>query len=127
MSELQKLCEQKHVRIKAVYGGVEPSPRFPAGHHPYKITLRYKGRQLTVPFFCGPAITREPSAADVLSCLISDGQCYENTEDIDEFHREFGGDSIKETLRAYTACEKMSKKIKDFLGDDYELFANAEY
>ena len=37
----------------------------------WKVTLRYQGRCLTVPFWTGVALS-EPTAADVLECLASD-------------------------------------------------------
>src|SRR5262245_13757317 len=56
MSELQQLCDEKGVTITSTYGGTIPEG-FSPDSHPYRCTLRYQGRRLTVPFFMGPAHT----------------------------------------------------------------------
>lgn len=92
----------------------------------YKVTLRYQGRSLTVPFFCGPAITDEPSAADVVSCLISDGCSGEQS--FEEFCREFGEDpDSRKAEAAWKACAKTATRIRRFLGADYDEFAGASH
>lgn len=126
MSDLERLCETEHVKIEAQYGGVEiPEYWKDQGAHPYRVTLRRKGRRLTVPFFMGSALTNEPSAADVLSCLCSDANA---PEDFEEFCSEYGYDQdSREAERLWKACLVCGKKVRQFLGDDFERFAQAEH
>jgi hypothetical protein len=123
---MEELCEKKGVKIKSRFGEAPTHPHMPY-HDGYKVTLRYQKRQLTVPFYMGPAIGREPTAADVISCLISDAFAYENARDIDDFARDFGYERVSETLAAYEACKKTSPRIRHLLGDDFEEFTKAEY
>jgi len=127
-SALDRLCTAKGVRIESQYGGVEVPEGWLPGTHPYKVTLRYQGRQLTVPFYMGPANDHEPSAGDVLSCLIMDACSYENATDFEDFCRDFGYDTdSRKAERIYKALEVQAPKVRRFLGDDFETFAEAEH
>ena len=64
VSELETLCIALRIRCEA---------------HPYKVTLRKGNRRLTVPFFMGPTHSSEPTAADVLSCIVSDAHAGEDS------------------------------------------------
>jgi|SRR5215472_2608761 len=127
-SELDKLCAVKRVRIEAQYGGVEVPAGWQPGTHPYKVTLHYRGRRLTVPFFMGPANTREPTAADVLYCLVSDASSYENATGFEDFCRDFGYDTdSRKAERIYRQLERQAPKVRRLLGEDFETFAQAEH
>lgn len=126
MSELERLCESKKVRADVTYG-LEPAPDgFAPGSSSWRVTLRYQGRRLTVPFYQGPAIEREPSAADVLSCIISDARAGE--QEFEEFCSEFGYDSdSRKAEKTWRACASMAPKVRSLLGDDFEEFERSEH
>jgi hypothetical protein len=125
-SDLERLCASKRVGISAVYGGVEIPDGWTPGTHPYKVTLRYQGRRLTVPFFVGPAHEKEPTAADVLSCLCSDVRSADQS--FEEWARDFGYDvDSRKAERTYQACVKLAPKVQRLLGEDFDEFANAEH
>lgn len=127
-SELQRLCDRKGVRIASQYGGVEIPEDHPSDMHPYKVTLRYQGRRLTVPFFMGSAHTSEPTAADVLSCLCSDAAGIENAASFDDWCAEYGYDTdSRKAERTYKACEAIATKVRRLLGEDFDTFARAEH
>ena len=126
MSELQALCDAKGVKIVSTYGAVEVPEGWMPGTPPYKCQLRYKGRSLTIPFFMGSANTREPSAADVLSCIISDATSGEDS--FEDFCSNLGYDSDSRKAEAtFKACKKMGPKVRKLLGDDFDAFARAEH
>ena len=122
---LKSLCAR--VRCESVYGGAEVPEDFAPGTHPYKVTLRYQGRQLTVPFFMGPALEREPDAVGVLECLLSDVSCVEGCRDFEDFCADLGYDVDSRKAEAmYKACEALYPKLRRFLGSDFSTFMEAE-
>jgi hypothetical protein len=129
MPALSQLAQ--HVRIKTVLNGVAPSPEFTPEHRPYKVTLTYQGRKLTVPFYMGPALEHDPTTVDVLDCLLSDAAGYENATDLDDWAAEYGYNLDEppdraHTRRIYRQVERQTEKLRSFLGDDYQMFLYAE-
>lgn len=125
-SELSKVCESLGIKIEAKYGGVEVPEGWAPGTHPYKVTLRLGRRSLTVPFFMGSACSSEPTAADVLGCLVSDARVAEGT--FEGFCADFDYDTDSRKAEAtYKACVKTAPRLRKFLGDSFELVANAEH
>jgi len=128
MTSLERLCAKRKVRIELQYGGVEIPEGWARDSHPWKVTLRYQGRQLTVPFFMGSALDREPTAADVLSCLVSDANAVEQARDFEDFCHDFGYDTdSRKAEKIYRQLETQAPKVRRFLGDDFETFAEAEH
>lgn len=125
MSELQAFCNSKKLKIESVMTGHDMPEGFDPYGYSYKVTLRYRGRRLTVPFFCG-SMAGEPTAADVVSSLILDARCGEY--DFDEFCRELGYDSdSRKAEKTWKACQAVAPKIRSLLGDDFEAFAEKEH
>lgn len=123
MKTLSQLCQK--VKISSEYGAVEVPEGWTPGTHPYKVTLRYQGRQFTLPFFQGPALTEEPDAPSVISCLLLDS--YADQVSFEEWAGEFGYDPDSRKAEAtYNACRKNAKGLRQLLGDDYETFDSAE-
>lgn len=91
----------------------------------YRVTLRRKGRQVTTKFHMGLALCREPEAAEVLHCLLSDALSWENTSGLADFMEEFGydEDSKAQARRVYQGCERESRKMHRFLGEDFSTYA----
>lgn len=115
----------RNVKITSVYGAAPHNPDF-EGSHAYKVTLRYQGRRLTVPFYMGPAHTKEPTAAGVLSCLISDAQSTVNARSFEEWASDLGYDAdSRKAEHVYKACEQIERKLRRFLRDDYAAFVDA--
>lgn len=125
MTSLTSLVRRDRVRADVTYGTSVPDGWQP-GTHPWRVTLRRNGRQLTVDFYTGPAITEEPSAADVLYCLISDVQAGEMT--FEEFCEELGYD--EDSRKAYAVWEKcvaLASRVRRFLGGAFGEYADAEH
>jgi len=125
-TDLERLCDRENVRITAEYGGVELPEDWSPGTHPYKVTLRFQRRQLTVPFFMGSAHECEPTAGDVLSCLISDARIGE--ESFEDFCSELGYDpDSRRAERTWRTCRDLTPRVSRFLGDRLEAFSEAEH
>jgi hypothetical protein len=85
--------------------------------HPYTVTLKYDKRQMTVPFFMGPALTHEPTDKDVLPCLIADYSVID--ESFEDFCMNFGYDSdSRKAEKIYNQCKKNGKKLEKLFGPD---------
>jgi hypothetical protein len=132
-SELQNVCDRFNIKCEAEMVGENPNMGgdMPAGSYHYKVRLSrnvpgYGPRQITTYFSCGPAWDREPQAADVLSCLISDARSGE--ESFEDFCSELGYDSdSRQAERIWRTCRKVAPKVERFLADDREEFENAEH
>jgi len=110
------------IRFSAVMTNDPIPENFPSGSHAWKVTLRYQGRQMTVPFYTGSAIG-EVNAPDVLHCLISDTQSAVNS--FEDWCADFGYDTDSRKAEAiYNACQRISVKLHKLLGDDLSKFAD---
>lgn len=84
----------------------------------YKVTLRYDGRQMTVPFFTGD-MHPWPTTKDVLECLASDLFCFDldYVRNFEEFCDELGYDPDSRKAEAqYKAGRKQTEKFHRFIG-----------
>lgn len=126
MTELERLCERLGVRISCQLGAPD-NPEFSSSIG-YTVRLRYKRRQLTTPFYMGAALDHEPSAADVLSCLISDATLVMSASNFEEWARNLGYDpDSRKAETAYKACRVIAPKVRQLLGEDFGLFQKAEH
>jgi hypothetical protein len=125
-SELQRLCDKLKIKAVATYGAVEVPEGWTHGTHPYKVKLTFQKRSMTVPFFMGPAHEKEPTAADVLSCLCSDARAADDS--FEDWARDLGYDTdSREAEATYKACCAIAPKLTRFLGEHYEEVARAEH
>lgn len=120
MSQMTALC--KKLGVKA---DVKMSGEVPEGSNAWKVTLRFQRRRLTVPFYtrlsCG-----EPTAADVLACLVSDAAGGEQS--FEDFCSGFGYDSDSSNAEAtWKQCVKIAPKLQAFLGKHFETFQRARH
>lgn len=97
----------------------------PAGSSHWRVTLRYRGRRLTVPFSQGPAICEDPSAESVLSCLLSDASSAD--QDFEHWADDLGFDQdSRKAERIYRVVQAQTAKLRRFLGEDFSQFMHAE-
>jgi hypothetical protein len=125
VSALQALCERLKVTASAKYGGAPRREDWPDAHA-YLVTLRFQRRRLTVPFYAGSAHCTEPTAADVLACLVSDASAGEVS--FQEFCDAMGYDSDSRAAeRTWRACARTAPRLRRFLGEHFETVAAAEH
>jgi hypothetical protein len=120
MGTLKAFIVRNHIRAESVMVDHNPNMDGSQNMDNYKVTLRRKGRQLTIPFSMGVALCREPSAEDVLDCLASDSSSYENyAGSFEDWCGEFGYDTdSRKAERTYNVCGTQAGKLKRFLGED---------
>jgi hypothetical protein len=92
----------------------------------YTATIKYKGKQMTTPFFTGKGWTKDPEIDDVMPALLSDYDVYQNWE-FEDFCSEFGYDSdSRKAEKIFKACQKNGKAVERVFGFDaerlYDLF-----
>ena len=91
----------------------------------WKVTFFRNDRQLTVPYWMGPALGgRTPVKVEVMECLLADASTFENADGgfdawCDEYG--YGFDDVR-ALRIFKATRAQARKLKQFLGDDYDDF-----
>jgi hypothetical protein len=123
-SDLDRLCESRRVRLEANYGEAR-GEGFEGAYHNWRVTLKYRGRQLTTDFFGGAMVT-DPSAADVLSSLLMDARVGEET--FEDFCSDFGYEpDSRDAHKTWQACTRMAPRVRRLLGDSLELFEGAEH
>lgn len=85
----------------------------------WKCLLRCGRRSMTVYFSQGPAVSREPSAEDVLDCLASDAAGFENARTFEEWASEYGYDAdSRKAERTYKAVERQTEALARLLPVD---------
>lgn len=133
MTDLERLCEAKGVTAEVKYGvyGKEHISAWndygSVDSNPYTVTLKYGSKRLTVPFFQGRGIKRDPTPADVLYCLCTDARAGLMT--FEEFCSDFGYDpDSRKAEKTWKACEKLAPRLVKFLGEELlEELSNAEH
>jgi len=114
------------VRANVTYGArAEPADDWQRNAHGYTVQLRYQRRSMTVDFWCGSAITREPTAEDVLECLLSDASSAD--QPFEQWAGEYGYDiDSRKAERIYRQVQRQTASVRRLLGPDYDKFLNAE-
>lgn len=113
------------IHATVTYGTLEPVPAdMPAGSMGWRVVLRRRGRQMTVPaFWTGPAWRREPTAADVLGCLLSDAAGIVDSDGFEDWAADCGYDpDSRKAHRIWQACEAQTQRLRRFLGEDFDAF-----
>lgn len=91
----------------------------PAGSTHWRCMLRRGKRRITVYFSQGPAISREPTAEDVLDCLASDAAGVENARSFEDWCGEYGYDTdSRKAERIYNVVRRQADALRRLLGDD---------
>lgn len=92
----------------------------------WTVRLKYQGRSLTTSFYQGSAHKVAPTAADVLACLASDARSGE--ESFEDFCDSLGYDAdSRKAHKTWKACARMTKQLRQLLGDKFEEVADAEH
>ena len=89
----------------------------------WSVTLRYQGREMTMPFWQGSGIHHAPTTRDVLECLISDATAYENALNVWDFAAEFGYEPSHKIQGIYERCQRIAEQLHELLGADFDYFA----
>ena len=113
----------KEVATTVKYGAPS-NPTFPNSTG-YTVTLRRKGKSLTVPFYMGSAHTKEPTALDVLSTLQLDASTYASSRGFEDWASDFGF-GIANPKRIYSAVKRIHDKLETFYGNEFQSFLTAE-
>lgn len=95
----------------------------------WRVTLKNKrGKRMTVPFYMGIGLKGEPSAADVLECLISDAIGYRNAASFEDWASDYGYDpDSRAAEKTYRACGRISDRLEKFLTpEEFEALAYPE-
>lgn len=125
MTSLTSLVDRDRVRASLTYGTSVPDGWDPHSH-PWRVTLRRNGRQLTVDFYTGPACYDDPTAADVLNCLVSDVQYGEVS--FEEFCSDLGyEEDSRKAYAVWEKCRKLAPRVRRFLGGAFDEYADAEH
>jgi hypothetical protein len=86
---------------------------------PWRVTLRYQGRRMTVPFFTDSAKIKPPTAARVLYCLASDATA--NSQSFEDWASDFGYDTdSRKVERVYKLCVQNGRKLRNLLQTDFD-------
>jgi hypothetical protein len=84
---------------------------------------RPAGQTLQVPFYAGSAWWgREPDAADVLSCVLSDATSVINARGYDDWLGDFGMEDQPENRETYDAIVSQTEQVRAFLGELAEFY-----
>lgn len=126
---IKGLVEEHKITAEVTFGAPEREDFKDGTGWTVKLTRRGKDgrRTLTVPFYMGPAHTREPDASEVLSCLVSDATSFDNARSFEEWASDFGYDPDSRKAEAtYREVEAQTARVIRFLGDTWDAFRNAE-
>lgn len=93
------------------------------------VTVFYKDRSMTIPYFTGLGYKGNPVAYDVLYSLFSDALTAEATNDVADFLVVFGysesAELIREGTKVFKAIKKEAQQFKKLLGEDYDYLMDA--
>lgn len=125
MSELSDLCKSKGVRIETECLRMVPEDSREMSD--WRVSLFYGTHALhDIEFHQGSAHRKAPSAADVLYCLCADASALD--EGFEDWCSNFGYDTdSRKALDTFLACQSVGRKVRTFLGADFETFRNAEH
>lgn len=95
--------------------------------HAYKVTLTYRRRKLSTPYYQGLGVKEDPTAESVLESLVMDAEGIDSARTFEEWALDIGWDPDSRKAEAtYNACKVSAAKLKTFLGRDFKTFMGAE-
>jgi len=84
----------------------------------WTIELAYDNRTMTLDYFTGQGITEDPTAADVLECLLSDATSAD--ESFEYWCASYGYDTDSRSAeRTHNACVEQTRNLRRLLGADF--------
>lgn len=94
-----------------------PNAAWGSPNNGWKVTLTNgRGNRYTVPFYTGLGLTGEPSAADVIQCLVSDAAGYRDAGTFEAWAGEYGYDTDSRAAhKTWKACRRISDRLDTFL------------
>ncbi len=130
--QLKNLADQKGLKSASKYGVPErliPSWAREGGADAWMVTLSYKGRKLTVPFFMGSGHHgEEPQAYEVIGALLSDVSGIDASRSFEDWAGELGYDTDSRAAEAiFKSVQALAPKVHRLLGADFDEFSQAEY
>jgi hypothetical protein len=92
----------------------------------YKCVLKMGQKRMTLYFSCGSACS-EPTAYEVLNCLLADANGMDYVVGFEDWCRDYGYDTDSRTAeKTYKAIVHQSKRLGQFLGDKLNEALNTE-
>jgi hypothetical protein len=124
---LRTRIRQDRITAKAMHRDRPPAGIDWDGHEIsadwWDVTLTMDGRTMTVPFGMGPGHNgRQPSAEDVLECLLSDAASWENAADYADWLRDYGMEDGDRAKAVYRQIGDITKALRRLLGDRYDTY-----
>ena len=92
------------------------APSWAKNCNAWRVTITYRRNAMTITYYTGSGITRTPNTADVIESLSGDYYLSQDLTDLDEFHRNLGGDSLKDTIKAYKALHRYARGYARLMG-----------
>ena len=87
----------------------------------YRVTLRFRGRRMSLDFWQGTGIKDEPTSRRVLECLLSDAQL--GALNFEEFCSELGFDpDSRKALASWKECGRIDLRLRRLLGGSFDEF-----
>ena len=114
------------VTIQSEMVGQNPNMTdMPSGSAHYRVRLNFQRRQMTLFFSHGPAICADPTAADVLECLLSDLSGADDS--FEDWASEFGYDpDSRKAEKIYRTIKSQAVKTRNLLGDTLAKYYEAD-
>lgn len=120
---LDQFVKDNQITARAYPAKINPNAvGFGAGAKHWTVVLKLGGwtgeKKISVPFTQGSMLHDPPTAVDVLECLVSDSQTWENTTTHYEMCEEYGMTPSEDTERTYIVMGEQARNLKQFLGND---------
>lgn len=133
MTPLEKACQARGIRLVGYAYGNKTHDNLPFDDwrrkcNPWRITLGIKGtrRTMTVDYWTGKGIIDDPTAANVLSSMLSDADVEQYDFPEWAYCLGYDSDSIK-ARKVYDECVRQTRKLHRFLGDAFDEMAGLEH
>ena len=130
--QLKDLAAQKGLKSTSKHGVAErliPEWARAGGSDAWMVTLSYKGRKLTVPFFMGSGHHgNEQQAYEVIGALLSDVSGVDASSSFEGWAGDLGYDTDSRAAEAiFKSVQALAPKVHRLLGADFDEFSQAEY
>lgn len=110
-------------KIKVGYKeDINQEDTFTSEHVRYNVMITYNKKYYECKYQCNPKYSKmENMKKDIIYSVLTDANCYEYAQDIDDFQREFGYDKASDLLKAYNGCKEAYQALcKMFTNNELE-------